>query len=412
MNRSRLFLLMSVAILLLATALRLIDIHQSSLETDEVYTYQRTQGSLNDRFEDIAGPGNHVPLYFLAVAFLPHENDLTLRSWSWLFGILGIALFIKVTRALTHQPQLALWGGLFLAVTPFFVQFARIARPYPFVFFFGLLASFLFIRLMQGKRVWGLFTLASMAAYLSHYSTAALPISQFLILLIYRRRDYRFGIKWFIAQVIASSLTLLWILTYAKPKGSPNDWITVPNIGRPYYTITNTMVFYDAIPTWYFLIALPMLTAGLLAGMAFVWQQRQQMALVYFLILGFAPMVFVFIVSQFRPLYVERYFIVTSPAWFLLTLLGWQHLSRRYSWVIPTAPIIVITIAGGITYHELSTTRFIDFDWRTPCCMSTNTANPMITSFLMPHSKHYFGTITMKILAVKACLPMNKINYF
>jgi hypothetical protein len=31
-----------------------------------------TTGILQERLEDIAGPGNHVPLYFLSEEILPH----------------------------------------------------------------------------------------------------------------------------------------------------------------------------------------------------------------------------------------------------------------------------------------------------------------------------------------------------
>ena len=365
MTKSTRYLFLAVIILILGAGLRFYEVSRTGVTTDEALTYRRTQGSLSDRLEDIAGPGNHVPLYFLAEEILPHETDLGLRYLGLMLSLMGIALMMRFTQWLYHDVNWALIVGLWLAVTPFMVAYARDARPYAMVFVFGLLASGAFLRLVCGQRTardWLIFGVASVLVYLTHYSAAALPISQFLLLLWLREKP-RFMAKWIGVQAVASLPNLIWLMSFARPQGSPNDWITVPNIGRPYYTLTNIALGYEAIPTWYFVLGLIPFTIGLGWGTWHILKQgRTNPVNAYWLILAYVPILLVWSVSQLRPLYVERYFMVTSPAIFFVTLVGWQQLqSKRRQWLMAS---VVIWVAGGITVNELATTHFEPQDWR------------------------------------------------
>lgn len=365
MRQSTRFLFLAVIILILATGLRFYQVGTTGVTTDEALTYQRTQGNLSDRLEHIAGPGNHVPLFFLAEGLMPTETDLGLRYLGLMLSLIGIALMMRFMRWLYHSENWALMLGLWLAVTPFMVAYARDARPYPMVFVFGLLASGAFFRLLRGYRQsadWLVFGMASLLVYFTHYAAAALPISQFLLLLWIREKP-QFIAKWIGIQAVASLPNLIWLLSMATPQGSPNDWITVPNIGRPYYTLTNIAIGYEAIPTWYFVLGLIPFTIGLGRGSWHIFKQgRQNPINAYWLILTYVPILLVWTVSQFRPLYVERYFMVTSPAFFFVTLVGWQQLQiKARQWLMAA---MVICVAGGVTLNELATTHFEPQDWR------------------------------------------------
>jgi hypothetical protein len=86
---------------------------------------------LQARLEHIAGPGNHVPLYFLLVGLLPHQTDLGLRSTGLFWSLLGIALMMRFTHWLYHQREAALIIGAWLAVNPYMVYYARMPDPMP-----------------------------------------------------------------------------------------------------------------------------------------------------------------------------------------------------------------------------------------------------------------------------------------
>jgi hypothetical protein len=218
---------------------------------------------------------------------------------------------------------------------------------------------------VQGERsgrVWALFIGVSMATYITHYAAASLPISEFIVL-VWLREKIPFIAKWIGAQALVSIPTFLWLALYAKPKGEPNDWITIPNLGRPYYTLTNITIGYEAHPTWYFVLGLLFLTPGLFMGIYTILKQKPtQPASALWMTVAFVPMLVLFTVSQFRPLYVECYLMATAPAMFLVIFIGWQALRERIPLLLSAG--MVIAVAGGVTINELATTHFEDQDWR------------------------------------------------
>lgn len=346
-----------VGILLAAALLRIIFLSDTSLDNDETLTYTRTQGTLDERLEKTGAPGNHVPLFFLFTGILPHETDFELRLGALWFGLLGIALLIRVTAWLYHDERLAICIAIFVSCTPFMVRFARYARPYPMLFFFSLWTSLLFLRLLRGKKGWGLYAAVSLITYLTHMAAAALPLSQFIVLL-WAKNPHCILKKWLAVQFTASLPVLIWLLTYNHLGGSKMGWIDPPNIGRPYYTITNILVGYTAIPTWYFLIVLPPITIAFGAGIWWAirhgsWAER------YWVTLTIVPLILVFTISQIKPIYDERYFTPAAPAYFLFTGLGWRRLPKGYWYAALT-----IVFSGGLSLYQLGNGHYERIDWQ------------------------------------------------
>lgn len=385
-------LILVVIMLWVATFLRVIHLSDTSFDHDETLTYLRTQGTLNERLENIGIPGNHVPLFFLLTGLLPHDTDFELRLGALWFGLLGLALLIRVTHELWHDPHLTLWVAVFVTVTPFIVRFSRYARPYAMLFFFSLWASYLFLRLLHGKNGWGVFTIVSLITYLTHLAAAALPLSQFIIL-VWAKTPNRMLKKWLMAQLIASLPIFIWLLTYNQWGGSTMGWIHPPNLGRPYYTITHILIGYSANLTWPFWVMLPVITIALGTGVWWVickggWPER------YWLVLTVAPLLVVFLISQVKPLYDERYFTPAASAYFLLVGLGWRHLPKGY-W----NAALVVFISGGLTLHELVGNHYERTDWKSSAayiqahvqpgdCILLDAPHRIAFSFYYPDAPH------------------------
>jgi hypothetical protein len=81
-------------------------------------------------------------------------------------------------------------------------------------------------------------------------------------------------------------------------------------------------------------------------------------------------MILLFLISQVRPLYVERYFVATSPAFFLLMVYGWYQV--RMKPFVPMAAFGVIIVGVGLNIHHLQTDKFIDHDWRSSTLYMTD----------------------------------------
>lgn len=348
---------LTVAILWLAALLRIVALSDTSLAHDEMLTYERTQGSLEDRLEHIGGPGNHVPLFFLFTGLLPHGTELELRLGAVWFSLLSLALLMRTARGTYPDSRFILWLGLLLAITPFMVRYGRYARPYPMFFFFSLLTNLYFLRTQTRTTGWWGFGVTSLLTYSIHLGAAALPISQFVILW-WARVPRSTWIKWLTVQLIASLPVVIWLATYAQVGSSKMDWIAPPNLGRPYYTMMNLLIGYAMPVQWYFVLVLPVLTAGLFAGLWMAYRAGT-LAERYWLVLILLPMLLVFLVSQVKPIYDERYFTAAAPGLFLLTFRGWQKLN----WLRPAALYVVI-FAGGITLSQLLTTHYERIEWQ------------------------------------------------
>ncbi len=212
------------------------------------------------------------PLHFMILRVFPHDGETLLRLPSALEGFVGIALLIGVVRRLYHDDRLALVAGALLAYNPFHIWFSRGARPYALLFVLSLLSSTYFLLLMQNQRSrknWIVFTLSSMAAYMTHYFAAALPLAQYIVFAFFLRRKRRVFRVWMVAQAIAAIPVLIWIvaLTQQDVVRMNIKWIQDPGPADLFLSIWNMTLDYSGGLTWYAALGLGAVLIGLLPGL-------------------------------------------------------------------------------------------------------------------------------------------------
>ena len=254
------FWLAVLFILISGFAIRVIDLNGASLWVDEAYT-QMWMRAPADQFLPMIREVGHVPLYFMILRVFPQDGETLLRLPSVLEGFLGIALLIGVVRRLYHNDRLALAAGALLAYNPFHIWFSRDARPYALLFVLALLSSAYFLLLMQNQRSrknWIIFTLSSMAAYMTHYFAAALPLAQYIVFAFFLRRRRRVFRKWMIAQAIAALPVLVWIVALTQQGSVPINikWISTPSPADLFLSVWNMTIDYSGGLTWYVAVAL------------------------------------------------------------------------------------------------------------------------------------------------------------
>lgn len=334
-------------------ALRIADLGQASLRSGEVLTSLRATVPLEHALDYIAMPGNHVPLYFLSVRLLPTDNELGLRLSSVLVAVIGIALFITTARVL-FDDRTALIAGAILAFNPYHAGLSRIARPYPMLFFFSLLGTYLFFQILNGKssskyKLWLSFTLSSMAAFLTHYAAfAILPVQLLVLLNQHRRQKIKLLSCWLISQGIAALPLIPWLLFTHRniPPDLGVGWISTPKLVALPLTLANLTTGYEVGDTLWFLPVLLFAALGLIFGVVPVRRQNKHVSKhVYLLLLVFLPLLAVFFVSQIHPVYLNRYFIVILPGLLFLMIEGWHKLSK----VVLNLGAFIMVVAGMVT---------------------------------------------------------------
>ncbi len=370
--RQRRFIGQIAAILLIGFALRVISLGDDSLWSDEAFTAFFASAPADDFVSLLLTDGVHVPLYFLLMRALPTENDFMLRWPSVLLGVGGIALLIRVTLRLYGGRPLALWAGLLLACNPYHIWLSRMARPYALFFVTALLASYYFLVLLRGERSathWAGLGLSSAASYMTHFFAAALPLAQYAVLGFALQGKRRMLRQWLLVQIVALAPLAWWIyrLVTQEVVSFGIAWIPRPALADLPVTLANMGAGTDSVR----LLLLPALIAlavGLIAGTHRAWSAwRFDLTDLYWFWLVILALLPVFLLSQARPVYADRYFMVFLPGLLLLALRGWSALARTKpgllkpfppvaglagsSWAGAVAAIVVISGAVQVLYN-------------------------------------------------------------
>jgi hypothetical protein len=182
---------------------------------------------------------------------------------------------------------------------------------------------------------------------MTHYFALALPLGQYIVLAFVLRGQATFFRWWLICQIIAGVPLLVWIgaLSQQEVISFGIAWIPDLKITDPFVTLANLLVGYDGTDLPYFLPALLIGTALLISGIIYAWQRRKTDLLAFYAFwVVMAALVPVTIISTFRPVYHDRYFMVMLPALILLVLAGGRQLARQ-EWM--TVALIVLLVSGS-----------------------------------------------------------------
>ncbi|HVO70950.1 MAG TPA: glycosyltransferase family 39 protein [Aggregatilineaceae bacterium] len=356
-----------ILIMLVGFALRVWNLGGASLWTDEALTAVRADAPFRQSLASIMAAGNQSPLYFWAMRLVPHSTDMLLRLPSALMGLLGIGLMMLIVVRLYRDREMALWAGALLAVNPFHVWLSRTARPYSMLFVLGLLVSYFFLMLLRGNRtraMWVGFTISSMVAYSTHFTTVALPAAQYVLFAFMLREKHGFFRRWIIAQAVAAAPALFWVyIVLRQPMAIASEWIPRPGLRDIPLTLWNMTLGYDGVFKWHMVPGLMVVTLGIVLGMGYALQERRtnrkNFLWLWLVVVPFFP---IFIMSKYVvSIYVDRYFTVLLPGVLLLIIWGWMHYSRQV-WRIALG--IMVATGVYVVLFSFYDGSFRRADWR------------------------------------------------
>lgn len=321
-------------IVALSIGLRTWDLGSPNLWVDEVRTEYRAQAPIEDSLRNMLRSGNQGPVYYVLMRPFTTETEFQLRFPNVLIGTLGILGLMLMAQRMTGSLGIALWVGLLMAVNPFHIMLSRNARAYPLVFLLTLAVMASFFWLLAGKRsraTWVTFTAASSLAYMTHYTTGALAVAQFIILALNFKRYAGMIRTWVIAQIIAVLPFGIWgLMIVSTMESTTENWTEGPSLFSVPITLWNLVFGYDGSFSIYLLPAMLIVALGLGLGAWWAWKERQQdVNRFYMLVLVLATIVPVTLVSvTITPAYKDRYFTVMQPALILLLVMGLHRLHR------------------------------------------------------------------------------------
>ena len=206
-----------VGILLLNWGLLLGQLADRSLWVDEFLTLQMIQGGFAQVIQ-AAIADIHPPLYFLALrlwTLLVGTSDFSLRWFSVAVGFTGLVLFSVLVRRWIGR-QLVLPTTLFLALSPAFIEFSRMARYYSLLLALGLLSTLILLYAIQvpSWKTWLAYTLTGASLLYTFYPTGILLLAHGIIVLAAPPR--RVALKsWCVATCLAGITFVPWLVYVA-----------------------------------------------------------------------------------------------------------------------------------------------------------------------------------------------------
>ncbi|MBX2979297.1 MAG: glycosyltransferase family 39 protein [Flavobacteriales bacterium] len=314
--------LLLFALVALNAALKLLWLGVNDLAHDEPFTIYWSQRPLQEFFAMLTAE-NNPPLHFLLTKFWSHLgpfNATWLRVPSALASALTVwPLFLLAKRiANTH---VALVAALLFTFSNYHYGFAHEVRAYAL---FTLLATLGMWLLVRGRNksdhgvraMLGLSALNTVLVYTHFFGWLAVGVQVLVVLLLpgfrQQRRSYLIGVL----------VTLGWFSPYlrifllrAGSSVSQGTWLEPPVAEELY----NMVWRWSNAPLLAVIFLLLVVAAGVRDRMR---SEAFRLALIWSLL----PLLGMFLISQWVPLFLDRYLVYAAPGFALLVALSWDRL--------------------------------------------------------------------------------------
>jgi mannosyltransferase len=288
------------------------------------------------------------------------ESSQSVRGFSIIVGLMLFGLVYILSRAILGK-RVALISALIFALSPFQIHYAQEVRMYV------LLASFLIgatVALWKGMQTdkwywWVLFAVGTAFAQLTH-NLAVFYLLPLAITPLLFRQWKAFG-RVVLVSSVAVVLYLPWLIQIPSQfaKVQQSYWITRPSVAQLIATllsfVTNLPLPEDWLP---FAIFVALFVIILASWKTILARSRQYLFAdrgIWLFYMSFAPMVVLFLFSQWQPVFIERA-LLPSAAVFAIWL-GWALGNTEYPRSVQAFTFLLLFIGSVIGIYQHITYR-------------------------------------------------------
>lgn len=346
-----------LAILLLATALRLYRLDFQSLWWDEGHSISVARAALT-QIPTLPAMDVHPPLYFQFLHLWMNSagsTEFAARYLSLIFGVLAVALLYRLGRD-GGERALGWLAAILGALSPFLVAYSQEVRMYSLVACLSLLSVLSFLRAARGRSnaPWVVYSVSSALSLYTHYFSAFLLVFQNLLLAglavirpLWRTRKHL--LRWLGSQLgilVMFAPLAYWaaqqVVSYRNVNLSP------PSPALYLESLWRAFNLGPAHPPEGSLPLLAVTGAILLVGLG-LWATRsqdlkQRILLTACLMWIAIPLAVYWLVLQERPSFHPRYLIIVAPAYILLMGMALHGAWRR----LPVAGALLTLMAAAV----------------------------------------------------------------
>lgn len=368
----------SFLVLLAAFALRLYRLGAASLWYDETVSAVLAQQDLLALTRHTAGD-IHPPLYYYLLHFwgnLAGWSEFSIAFLSLFFGVVLIALTYRVAHE-WFSPRVAFVAALLVAISPYNLWYSQEARMYTLSAALGLASVYLFVRVLaqtrdrrpfacaQGKppttdpslatchsslvtRDFIAYVAVSTLGMYTLYYFAFLIVFENLVALIWLLRNTQFAIRnsefritncklriWILSQFAILVLYIPWLPIAFRQATDPPvpPWRSFTPLLNVLLESFSALALGQSVDP---IAALPILI--IIAGViVFAFRKDNHPLFTVHLavsapifLLGYTlvPLLIIYALSPWKPLYHVRYVFTYSPAFYILLALGIQRIAN------------------------------------------------------------------------------------
>lgn len=335
----------------IALGLGVLRIGSKSLWLDEAVSARQTLLTWGERWDYATGHDVNMSLHHALIAVWAElgtsEAWLRLPSVAFTVGAVGLTYAVGLR---VFDRSAALIGAVVLAVNPFTVAYSQEARGYTMAMFGAALASLLLLRVLEKP------TLGRIAPWV--VASALLPYAHFfgflvvgahaaVVLLLPHHRALRPRLLSGFAAVGALSAPLAWFIFAGGDRGQI-AWIEPLSPVRllgvfPRLTANDNLLLTVVAAA----VAAAALVATSRAVRADGWRGRAWWPWAFSLSWLVLPIIAGAAVSLAKPIFVARYFIVSSPALALVLAGGITTISRMVSARGRLVGLALLVVASG-----------------------------------------------------------------
>lgn len=289
--------------------------------------------------------------YYLTLRFCMNvlgRGAFSLRLLSAIFGILSILMVYKLGIKLFDK-RAAVYAAFLISISPLHIWYGQEARQYSLAALLAVLcAYFLFLALeKRDNRFWAGYIFSAVLLVYTNYIGIFVLICGWALFVV---KKYRFSIKrWLFANVIITLLFLPWLNIFWQHFIfiTDNFWLSRPSLFSIMITLKNFGIGYSNFR--YFFIPSVILFPGLaLLGLSQL-DRNVKVFLAAFLCL---PVIVIFIVSQFIPIYLDRQLILFSPFYYLAIGKGISAVKPARTRVLIICLVLVLIIPSLYNYFS------------------------------------------------------------
>ena len=367
-----------IPILILAISARAAQLTKADIWHDEGYTAAIIKQPLIDIISTTT-TDVHPPFYYIIMHFcqlLFGDSIISLRSFSVACGVMTIAILFFLLQKIFSK-RIAIFGAFLASLGPFLIRYSDEARMYALAALIGVAATYAFIMAVdkKDKKPWWILYgfLAAIGIYTQYFLALLLP-AHFVYLWLKIGGNRTAVIKIFtnkniwLAAGLCFLLFLPWLPVMISQISRVSGEFWIPEVNK--FTIPTTLsmfLTYDKRIVRYFgLLLLPiMFIVSLVLARKF---HKYRAAIWLMTIWSFLPMIIIYTLSKGRPIYLDRYFTYSAPAFYSLIAIyiGIIFSSKRIRSI--GLSIIFILLIGCYMWH-VGSKNITEASWN-----NTNTA--------------------------------------